>query len=41
MKGALFLCVADSARTQVAEDIGRARLPADARLWSGEQGGPR
>jgi arsenate reductase len=34
MKGVLFLCVANSARSQMAEGIARARLPADVRVWS-------
>jgi protein-tyrosine-phosphatase len=34
MKGVLFLCVANSARSQMAEGIGRALLPADVKVWS-------
>ena len=34
MKGILFLCVANSARSQMAEGIARARLPAGTKVWS-------
>ncbi len=34
MKGVLFLCVANSARSQMAEGIARALLPAEVKVWS-------
>ncbi|MBN1611898.1 MAG: hypothetical protein JW940_35030 [Polyangiaceae bacterium] len=34
MKGVLFLCVANSARSQMAEGIARRLLPAEVRVWS-------
>jgi len=34
MKGVLFLCVANSARSQMAEGIARALLPPDVKVWS-------
>ena len=34
MKGILFLCVANSARSQMAEGIARALAPADTKIWS-------
>jgi len=34
MRGALFLCVANSARSQMAEGIARAMLPPDVKVWS-------
>ena len=34
MKGILFLCVANSARSQLAEGIARSLAPADIRIWS-------
>lgn len=34
MKGVLFLCVANSARSQMAEGIARRLLPPDVRVWS-------
>jgi len=34
MKGVLFLCVANSARSQIAEGLGRKLLPADVKVWS-------
>lgn len=34
MKGVLFLCVANSARSQMAEGIARALLPAHVKVWS-------
>jgi arsenate reductase len=34
MKGILFLCVANSARSQIAEGIGRALAPAGVAVWS-------
>jgi len=33
-RGILFLCVANSARSQMAEGIARALLPAGVRVWS-------
>jgi thioredoxin type arsenate reductase len=33
-KGILFLCVANSARSQMAEGIARALAPAEVRIWS-------
>ena len=33
-KGILFLCVANSARSQMAEGIARALAPANVRVWS-------
>ena len=34
MKGILFLCVANSARSQMAEGIARSIAPAGIRVWS-------
>ena len=34
MKGILFLCVANSARSQMAEGIARQLLPTEVRVWS-------
>jgi protein-tyrosine-phosphatase len=34
MKGILFLCVANSARSQLAEGIARKLLPAAVKVWS-------
>lgn len=34
MKGILFLCVANSARSQMAEGIARSLAPADIKIWS-------
>ena len=34
MKGILFLCVANSARSQIAEGLARAMAPAGVRVWS-------
>lgn len=34
MKGILFLCVANSARSQMAEGIARSLAPAGTRVWS-------
>jgi arsenate reductase len=34
MKGILFLCVANSARSQIAEGIARSMAPASTKLWS-------
>jgi arsenate reductase len=34
MKGVLFLCVANSARSQMAEGIARALLPPEVKVWS-------
>ena len=34
MKGILFLCVANSARSQMAEGIARAMLPPEVKVWS-------
>lgn len=34
MKGLLFLCVANSARSQLAEGIARAYLPTEVKVWS-------
>ncbi len=34
MKGILFLCVANSARSQMAEGLPRAELPAGVKVWS-------
>jgi thioredoxin type arsenate reductase len=34
LKGILFLCVANSARSQMAEGIARKLLPAEVRVWS-------
>jgi len=33
-KGILFLCVANSARSQMAEGIARAMAPPETRIWS-------
>lgn len=34
MKGILFLCVANSARSQMGEGIARALLPPEVKVWS-------
>ncbi len=34
MKGILFLCVANSARSQMAEGIARSLVPPGVRVWS-------
>ena len=34
MKGILFLCVANSARSQIAEGIARSLVPPDVKVWS-------
>ena len=34
MKGILFLCVANSARSQIAEGVARSMLPAGTKVWS-------
>ena len=34
MKGILFLCVANSARSQMAEGIARSMVPAGTKVWS-------
>jgi arsenate reductase len=34
VKGILFLCVANSARSQIAEGIARSLVPAGTRVWS-------
>lgn len=34
MKGLLFLCVANSARSQIAEGVARSMLPAAVNVWS-------
>ncbi len=34
MKGILFLCVANSARSQMAEGIARSMAPSGLRVWS-------
>lgn len=34
MRGILFLCVANSARSQMAEGIARSLVPAGVRVWS-------
>lgn len=34
MKGVLFLCVANSARSQIAEGIGRSLMPPTIKVWS-------
>jgi protein-tyrosine-phosphatase len=34
MKGVLFLCVANSARSQMAEGIARSLMPPDIKVWS-------
>lgn len=34
MKGILFLCVANSARSQMAEGIARSIAPPDIKIWS-------
>ena len=34
MNGVLFLCVANSARSQMAEGIARALAPAGTKIWS-------
>jgi arsenate reductase len=33
-KGILFLCVANSARSQIAEGIARSLVPAEINIWS-------
>jgi protein-tyrosine-phosphatase len=33
-KGILFLCVANSARSQMAEGIARALVPQEVKIWS-------
>lgn len=34
MKGVLFLCVANSARSQIAEGLARSLVPAEVKVWS-------
>jgi len=34
MKGILFLCVANSARSQIAEGVARSIAPPDIKVWS-------
>jgi arsenate reductase len=34
MKGVLFLCVANSARSQLAEGLARAMFPDEIKVWS-------
>ncbi len=34
MKGILFLCVANSARSQIAEGIARSLAPPEIKVWS-------
>lgn len=34
MKGVLFLCVANSARSQIAEGVARSMVPAGIKVWS-------
>ena len=34
MKGVLFLCVANSASSQIAEGIARSLAPAETKIWS-------
>ena len=34
MNGILFLCVANSARSQMAEGLARALLPPEVKIWS-------
>jgi arsenate reductase len=34
MKGILFLCVANSARSQIAEGVARSIVPAGTKVWS-------
>lgn len=34
MKGILFLCMANSARSQMAEGLARGELPAGVKVWS-------
>jgi len=34
MRGILFLCVANSARSQIAEGIARSMVPAGTKVWS-------
>jgi len=34
MKGLLFMCVANSARSQIAEGLARSLVPAGVRVWS-------
>jgi arsenate reductase (thioredoxin) len=34
MKGILFLCVANSARSQMAEGLARAMWPSEVKVWS-------
>jgi protein-tyrosine-phosphatase len=33
MKGVLFLCVANSARSQMAEGIARSLAPSGTKIW--------
>jgi arsenate reductase (thioredoxin) len=34
MKGLLFMCVANSARSQLAEGLARTLLPSEVKIWS-------
>jgi arsenate reductase len=34
VKGVLFLCVANSARSQIAEGVARSMVPAGTKVWS-------
>ena len=34
MKGILFLCVANSARSQIAEGLARSMVPSGVKVWS-------
>ena len=34
MRGVLFLCVANSARSQMAEGLARKLFPAEVKVWS-------
>ena len=34
MKGILFMCVANSARSQIAEGVARSMAPPDIKVWS-------
>jgi thioredoxin type arsenate reductase len=34
MRGILFLCVANSARSQIAEGVARSLVPPDIKVWS-------
>ncbi|MFH0902243.1 MAG: arsenate reductase ArsC [Pseudomonadota bacterium] len=34
MKGILFLCVANSARSQIAEGVARSIMPSGTKIWS-------